>query len=76
MNIDSSTSQGRLLRHVMAAFAEYESDVKSDYARTNYALLSRAERAWGGRPPSGDRDVPRDVRSCRQPTFVTTFDLQ
>ena len=33
MNIDTSTSQGRLLRHVMAAFAEYESDVKADYAR-------------------------------------------
>jgi DNA invertase Pin-like site-specific DNA recombinase len=36
MNVDSSTSQGRLLRHVMAPFAEYESDVKSDYARANY----------------------------------------
>lgn len=33
MDIDTNTSQGRLLRHVMAAFAEYESDVKSDYWR-------------------------------------------
>jgi site-specific DNA recombinase len=37
MNLDTSTSQGRLLRHVMVAFAEYESDVKGDYARANYA---------------------------------------
>jgi site-specific DNA recombinase len=30
MNIDTSTSQGRLLRRILAAFTEYESDVKSD----------------------------------------------
>jgi DNA invertase Pin-like site-specific DNA recombinase len=28
MNINTSTSQGGLLRHIMAAFAEYESDDK------------------------------------------------
>jgi Resolvase, N terminal domain len=32
LKIDTGTSQGRLC-HVMAAFAEYESDVNSDYAR-------------------------------------------
>jgi DNA invertase Pin-like site-specific DNA recombinase len=31
LNIDTSTSQGRLLHHILAAFAE--SDVKSDYSR-------------------------------------------
>jgi hypothetical protein len=57
MNIDSSTSQGRLLRHVMAAFAEYESDVKSDYARANYRHAMSQGKAWGGRAPFGyDRD--------------------
>jgi DNA invertase Pin-like site-specific DNA recombinase len=35
MNLDTSTSQGRLLRHILAAFAEYESDVKGDYARND-----------------------------------------
>ena len=33
LGMDTSTSQGRLLRNVMAAFAEYESDVKADYSR-------------------------------------------
>jgi site-specific DNA recombinase len=57
MGIDTSTSQGRLLRHIMAAFAEYESDVKSDYIRAAYRQLQMAGRAWGGRPPFGyDRD--------------------
>lgn len=54
MNIDSSTSQGRLLRHIMAAFAEYESDVKADYARANYRHAMQQGRTWG-QPPYGYR---------------------
>lgn len=47
MNIDTSTSQGRLLRHIMAAFAEYESDVKADYARANHRLARSKGLPWG-----------------------------
>lgn len=54
MNIDTSTSQGRLLRHIMAAFAEYESDVKADYARANYRQAMTEGRTWG-LPPFGYR---------------------
>lgn len=50
MNIDTSTSQGRLLRHIMAAFAEYESDVKADYARSNHRLARSKGLAWGRAP--------------------------
>lgn len=60
MNIDSSTSHGRLLRHIMAAFAEYESDVKSDYARTNHRMVRAQGRPWGGRPPFGYERHPTD----------------
>jgi site-specific DNA recombinase len=57
MGIDTSTSQGRLLRNIMASFAEFESDVKSDYIRAAYRHLQMQGRAWGGRPPFGyDRD--------------------
>lgn len=52
MNIDTSTSQGRLLRHIMAAFAEYESDVKADYARANHRLARAKGLPWG-LPPFG-----------------------
>lgn len=52
MNIDTSTSQGRLLRHIMAAFAEYESDVKADYARANHRLARSKGLPWG-QPPFG-----------------------
>jgi DNA invertase Pin-like site-specific DNA recombinase len=58
LGMDTSTSQGRLLRHVMAAFAEYESDVKSDYIRASYKHLMRQGRAWGGTPPFGFDKVP------------------
>jgi site-specific DNA recombinase len=47
MNIDTRTSQGRLLRNVMAAFAEYESDVKSDYSRANHRHLAMSGRPVG-----------------------------
>ncbi len=60
MNIDSSTSHGRLLRHIMAAFAEYESDVKSDYARANHRMVRAQGRPWGGRPPFGYERHPTD----------------
>jgi DNA invertase Pin-like site-specific DNA recombinase len=52
MNLDTSTSQGRLLRHIMAAFAEYESDVKADYARANHRLARSKGLPWG-LPPFG-----------------------
>lgn len=61
MNLDTSTSQGRLLRHVMAAFAEYESDVKADYARANNK--HRVERGQPlGPAPFGYR-FDRNIRS-------------
>lgn len=59
MNIDTSTSQGRLLRHIMAAFAEYESDVKSDYARATQRLMAREGRPHGPLAPFGYTVVGR-----------------
>ncbi len=53
MNIDTSTSQGRLLRHILAAFAEYESDVKSDYSRANFRMLALEGRPHGPLAPYG-----------------------
>lgn len=48
MGLDTSTSQGRLLRHILSAFAEYESDVRADYFRA-----ARDSRARKGLPPPG-----------------------
>jgi DNA invertase Pin-like site-specific DNA recombinase len=53
MNIDTATSQGRLLRHIMAAFAEFESDVKADYSRANQRRLAEQGRPVGPRAPYG-----------------------
>jgi site-specific DNA recombinase len=50
IGVDSSTSQGRLLRNVMSAFAEYESDVKSDYAKANAEHAARLGRPNGMAP--------------------------
>jgi DNA invertase Pin-like site-specific DNA recombinase len=48
IGLDTSTSQGRLLRHIMSAFAEYESDVRADYFRA-----AQDDRARRGLPPTG-----------------------
>jgi hypothetical protein len=50
MKLDTSTSQGRLLRHILAAFAEYESDVKADYCRANYMRRKMEGKPWGSAP--------------------------
>jgi DNA invertase Pin-like site-specific DNA recombinase len=50
MNLDTSTSQGRLLRHILAAFAEYESDVKADYTRATHRRIRAEGRPWGTAP--------------------------
>jgi DNA invertase Pin-like site-specific DNA recombinase len=53
LGMDTSTSQGRLLRNIMAAFAEYESAVRGDYTRANMRLAARSGLPFGGRPPLG-----------------------
>jgi site-specific DNA recombinase len=53
MNLETSTSQGRLLRHILVAFAEYESDVKSDYARATQRMLATEGRPHGPLAPYG-----------------------
>jgi site-specific DNA recombinase len=53
LGMDTSTSQGRLLRNIMAAFAEYESDVRGDYTRANVRHAAQKGRPFGGPPPYG-----------------------
>src|ERR687891_2835995 len=53
LGMDTSTSQGRLLRNIMAAFAEYESDVRGDYTRANIRRVLQQGRPFGGPAPYG-----------------------
>ena len=53
LGMDTKTSQGRLLRNIMASFAEYESDVRADYTRANFRFATQQGRPFGGRPPYG-----------------------
>jgi DNA invertase Pin-like site-specific DNA recombinase len=52
IGIDTGSSQGRLLRNVMSSFAEYESDVRSDYSKAAHRY--RTERGYpNGNAPYG-----------------------
>jgi DNA invertase Pin-like site-specific DNA recombinase len=53
LGMDTNTSQGRLLRNIMAAFAEYESDVRGDYTRANIRRVIQEGRPFGGPAPFG-----------------------
>ena len=53
LGIDTSTSQGPLLRNVMAAFAECERDVRSDYSRASRDHRARQGLPHGGWAPFG-----------------------
>jgi DNA invertase Pin-like site-specific DNA recombinase len=47
LNVDSRTSYGRLLRHVVAAFAEYKSDVRGSRRNLSRRLSASCRRAPG-----------------------------
>ena len=53
IGVDTGTSQGRLLRNVMGAFAEYESAMRSDYSRASHRHLVMKGLPGGGPAPYG-----------------------
>ncbi len=52
--VDTSTASGRLLRTILAGFAEYEREVISDRIRAGIARAKAQGKKWGGRK-RGDR---------------------
>jgi DNA invertase Pin-like site-specific DNA recombinase len=52
VGIDTSTSQGRLLRNILSCFAEYESDLRSDFSRAAHRHLAE-QGVPNGHGPTG-----------------------
>lgn len=48
---DAGSSTGRLLRTILAAFAEYEREVISERIRAGIAKAKASGKRWGGRKP-------------------------
>lgn len=69
LGLDTSTSQGRLLRNVMASFAEYESEVRADYGRSS-ARLRSSQGQPSGPPPIGYRKVPKSFAIVEEEAIV------
>jgi site-specific DNA recombinase len=53
LGMDTKTSQGRLLRNIMASFAEYESDVRADYNARQFPIRDPARPTLRRPPPYG-----------------------
>lgn len=65
--IDASTASGRLMRTILAGFAEYEREVISERVRAGIDRARAAGKRWGGRKkgfrPRLTRKTLRSVRS-------------
>jgi site-specific DNA recombinase len=73
LGMDTSTSQGRLLRNIMSAFAEYESDVRGDYQRANIRYATQQGRPYGGPAPYGYEPVNKTYRPHPEHAEVVRF---
>jgi DNA invertase Pin-like site-specific DNA recombinase len=72
--IDLSTPSGRLMAHVLASVAAYETEVRSERVRAGIDAARAAGKRWGGRRQgSRNRDTAakatavRDLRAAGQP---------
>lgn len=64
-NIDTTTSTGKLMFHIIGAMAEFERDVISE--RTQAGLeAARARGRRGGRPRAIDKIEPRNLARAKQ----------
>lgn len=73
-NIDTSSSGGRLVFHILASLAEFERDLIRE--RTNAGLeAARARGRTGGRPPSLSGDKLRTARKLYEQQDMTVAQI-
>jgi len=61
--IDSSTASGRLMRTILAGFAEYEREVICERIRAGIAKAKAKGKTWGGSKPGHSRKLsPKDEK--------------
>ncbi|MEI6049554.1 MAG: recombinase family protein, partial [Bacteroidota bacterium] len=59
--IDTSTSTGKLMLHILSSFAEFERELISERTRDKMAAARKRGQWMGGRPPLG-YDVEKDSK--------------
>ncbi|WGM30613.1 DNA-invertase hin [Brevundimonas sp. NIBR11] len=60
--IDTTTSNGRLMLNMLAAFAEFETDLRAERQRDGIEK-AKAEGRYTGRPATIKRDAVRSLRA-------------
>lgn len=64
--IDTSTAAGKLLRTILAGFAEYEREVISERIRAGIRKARAQGKKWGGRKPGARTKLtPKVLKSIR-----------
>lgn len=65
--VDTSSASGRLLRTILAGFAEYEHEVISERIRAGVAKAKAAGKKWGGKKPGNPYKLTSEkVKAMRE----------
>jgi DNA invertase Pin-like site-specific DNA recombinase len=77
-NIDTSTPVGRLLRNILADFAQFESEMIAERVKDNKVAAARKGRWNGGHVPYGYilRDKKFEINSDEASAVILIFDLR
>lgn len=63
-SLDLGTASGRLMAHVLASVAEYETEVRSERQRAGIAAARQAGVTWGGREQGSENRSTAERRAA------------
>jgi DNA invertase Pin-like site-specific DNA recombinase len=64
--LDLSTAAGRLMAHVLASVAQYETEIRAERVLAGQAAARAAGKTWGGSTPGTPKSVtPEQIETVR-----------
>jgi DNA invertase Pin-like site-specific DNA recombinase len=64
--LDLSTAAGRLMAHVLASVAQYETEVRAERVLAGQAAARAAGKTWGGSLPGPKTVTPEQIETVRR----------
>lgn len=65
--LDLPTAAGRLMAHVLASVAQYETEIRAERVLAGQAAARAAGKTWGGSQPGTPKSVtPEQIESIRR----------
>jgi DNA invertase Pin-like site-specific DNA recombinase len=64
--LDLSTAAGRLMAHVLASVAQYETEIRAERVLAGQAAARAAGKTWGGSQPGPKNVTPEQIETVRR----------